>query len=244
MTQTQTKTEYLKRLTTFDTPTICNVIELFSVRPNNTGYLDARITACFPDLPPVVGFAATATFRSDAPPPGANAYGSVPEQIERFAELSGPPIVVFQDLDDPACAATFGEMMCTAYQRFGAVALITSGAGRDLDQVRAIDFPVFTGGTISAHGYCHVVDIHTPVRVGGVTISPDVPLHADRNGITTIPREIFDEVADAATEFVAAEAYLLEVMRDKQVTLAAYREGVDETRRRIAVLAARVSRKR
>ena len=48
--------------------------------------------------------------------------------MERFGELSGPPVVVFQDIDDPPVAATFGEVMCTTYQTFGAVALITSGA--------------------------------------------------------------------------------------------------------------------
>ena len=142
-------------------------------------------------MPPIVGFAATATFRSAAPPPpGTDVYDNIEVQVARFAELSGPPIVVFQDLDDPAVAATFGEIMCTTYQTFGSVGLITSGAGRDLDQVRKIGYPVFTGGTISAHGYCHTPDVHVPVRVGGVMIYPDDLLHADVNGVTTIPKEI------------------------------------------------------
>ena len=49
----------LEKLTTFDTPTICNIIELFDVRPRNTGYMDARIKAAFPEMGPIVGFAAT-----------------------------------------------------------------------------------------------------------------------------------------------------------------------------------------
>ena len=75
--------EVLEKLRTFDTPTICNLIELFEVRPRNTGYMDARIKACFPDMPPMVGFAATATFRSAAPPPSSAGYGGMQEQIER-----------------------------------------------------------------------------------------------------------------------------------------------------------------
>ena len=47
----------LKRLAHFDTPTICNVIELFDVRPRIRGYMDGRIVANFPELPPMVGFA-------------------------------------------------------------------------------------------------------------------------------------------------------------------------------------------
>ncbi len=68
--------------------------------------------------------------------------------------------------------------------------LITSGAGRDLDQVHKIGYPVFTGETISAHGYRHTPDVHVSVRVGGVMVYPDDLLHADVNGATTIPKEI------------------------------------------------------
>ncbi len=107
--------EVLEKLRAYDTPTICNVIELFDVRPRTSGFMDARIRACFPEMPPVVGFAATATFRASAPPLGMDIYGSLDVQVERFAELSGPPIVVFQDLDDPAVAATFGEIMWTIH---------------------------------------------------------------------------------------------------------------------------------
>ena len=45
----------LELLRRFDTPTVCNVIELCDVRPRSAGYLDARIRACFPEMPPAVG---------------------------------------------------------------------------------------------------------------------------------------------------------------------------------------------
>ena len=140
----------LERLARFDTPTISNVIELFGIRPRNTGFMDGRIKAGFPELPPMVGFAATAAFRSGSPPAAGDAYGSVAKQLDRFARLPGPAVVVFQDLDDPPVGATFGEMMCSTYQAFGSTGLITSGGGRDLEQVRAIRYPVFTGSTICA----------------------------------------------------------------------------------------------
>ena len=232
----------LDKLRTFDTPTICNLVELFEVRPRNTGFMDKRIQACFPEMPPIVGFAATATFRSSGPPRVGDAYASTAVQVERFEELSGPPLVVFQDLDDPAVAATFGEVMCTTYQTFGAVGLITSGAGRDLDQVRAIGFPVFTGGTICAHGYCHVLDVQVPVHVGGLVIYPDDLLHGDLNGVTTIPREVAAELADIGDEFVAAEAIILEALRDDDRTLTSFQEASKEARLKIAELRDRVSR--
>ena len=234
--------ELLDRLRAYDTPTICNLIELFDVRPRTAGYMDARIKACFPELPPTVGFAATAAFRSSAPPRAADGYATTATQVERFAELSGPAIVVFQDLDDPPAAATFGEVMCTVYQAFGAVGLITSGAGRDLDQVHAIGFPVFTGGAICAHGYTQILHVHTPVHVGGLVIYPDDLLHADRNGVTTVPREIVAELVEIADAFVAAEVMVLDAMRGGPPSVEQLREAQRESKARIATLGAQVSR--
>jgi 4-hydroxy-4-methyl-2-oxoglutarate aldolase len=131
MTTTPLTTDDLALLRQFDTPTICNVIELFDVRLRTAGYMDGRIRACFPEMPPVVGYASTATIRTAFAPAKGSSYTSLDDQVQAFATLPGPPIVVFQDLDDPAIAATFGEIMCSTYQAFGAVALITSGAARD-----------------------------------------------------------------------------------------------------------------
>jgi regulator of RNase E activity RraA len=212
----------LLALAKFDTPTICNTIELFAVRPRTAGYMDGRVRACFPEMAPAVGYAATATMRCAQPRHEGDVYGSLDEQVARFGELPGPAMVVFQDLDDPPVAATFGEIMCTTYQAFGAAGLVTSGAARDLDQVRRLGFPAFSNGAICSHGYSHIVDLHRPVRVGGLTIHAGDLVHADTNGVTTIPLEISSEVAAAAVEFVAAEAVLLDYLKSAPVDVAGF----------------------
>jgi regulator of RNase E activity RraA len=232
------------KLQNLDTPTVCNLIELFEVRPRNTGFMDGRIRACFPELPPMVGYAATATFRSFAPPRKGDAYASTEVQVERFGELSGPPIVVFQDLDDPPVSATFGEVMCTTYQAFGAVGLVTSGAGRDLEQVRALGFPAFTSGVICAHGYCHVPQVHVPVRVGGIAVYPNDLLHGDLNGVTTIPHEIAADLADIGGDYAAAERILLDALRSGSPSLKQVREAQAAFKATVADLQARVTRRR
>lgn len=234
----------LKKLTQFDTPTICNTIELFEVRPRNSGYMDGRIRACFPEMPPIAGYAATATMRCDQPRREGDVYGSLDEQVSRFAELPGTPIVVFQDLDDPAVAATFGEIMCTTYQSFGAAGLITSGPARDLDQVRRIGFPAFSDGAVCSHGYSHIVDLHRAVRVGGITIHPGDLLHADANGVTTIPIEIAPEIADAAVEFAAAEAIVLDYLKQGKPGVKAFAEARRGMMDAIAALGRRVRARR
>src|SRR5205807_6469102 len=179
----------LKLLRQFDTPTICNVVELFDIRPRTAGYMDKRIGACYPKLPPMVGYASTATFRSAAASASGNVYSGLAEQVASFAELPGPAVVVFQDVDSPVTAATFGEVMCTTYKAFGAAGLVTSGAARDLDQVASLQFPCFADGVICAHGNCHIIQLNVPVHVGGVMVQPGDLLHGDCNGVTTIPNE-------------------------------------------------------
>lgn len=236
------RSDLLAGLQRFDTPTICNCIELFEVRPRDTGYMDARIKSCFPELPPMVGFAATAALRCSGPKPRGEGYASTVTQVERFAELSGPPVVVFQDLDSPPAAATFGEIMCLTYQALGAVGLITSGPGRDLEQVRALRFPVFTDGAICSHGYVTIMHVHEPVHVGGITIYPDDLIHGDCNGVSTIPREIADELLDVADPFVQAEKVILDAMHSPHPTVAMLKAARAESQAQIAALRSRVSR--
>jgi 4-hydroxy-4-methyl-2-oxoglutarate aldolase len=214
----------LEQLRRYDTPTVCNLIELFDVRPRAVGYMDARVRACFPDLPPMAGFAATATFRASGPPRGSDVYSSTEEQVERFEDLSGPPVVVFQDLDDPSVAATFGDVMCTIYRAFGAVGLITNGV-------------------VCSHGYPQILEVQVPVRVGGLLVRPDDLLHGDRNGATSIPREIAAELVDIAEEFVAAEEIVLDALREgSSSSLAGLRQARTESKSRIEELRARASR--
>ncbi len=232
----------LDKLRTFDTPTICNLIEMFEVRPRTTGYLDRRIAARFPELPPLVGFASTVTVRSATRPAKDAGYDWLTEHVRHFEELPSPTVVVQQDLDDPPVAATFGEVMCTTYRAFGAVGLVSSGSGRDLEQVRALDFPVFTDGMVASHGFFHTIDIHVPVQVGGMVISPGDLLHGDLNGVTTIPVEIAAELAAIGDEFVAAEGIILEATRSDDRSPERLDAARTESRKIVARLREQISR--
>ncbi len=236
MTPADLPASVLEQLRKFDTPTVCNVLELFECRPRTAGYMDGRIQACYPALPPMVGFASTATFRAGAPPRGGDTYMGLGNQVEKIAANSLPKVVVFQDLDDPAVAATFGEIMATTYKAFGCVGLITSGAGRDLDQVEPLKFPCFTAGTMCSHGYTQIVELEVPVRVGGVWVTPGDLLHGDRNGVTTIPLELASLVVEGCVGFMAAEAVVLNYLKAGNVTATGYIPARDECKRQMAEL--------
>ena len=242
MTIPQLSDADLKLLRENDSPTVCNVIEVFNHRSQTEGYMDDRISACFPGMPPMVGYATTATFRSSERPRAGDVYAALDAQIESFADFPQPVVVVFQDLDDPAVAATFGEVMASSYKSFGAVGLITSGAARDLDQVRDIGFPCFSNGVIASHGYPHFVDINVPVRVGGVMIHPGDLIHADCNGVTTVPHDIASTVARSCADFVAAEEVVLGYVRGPNPTVPGLGEARKKAAQMIEALSERVQK--
>jgi regulator of RNase E activity RraA len=225
MSQSGLSAAQLAALAKYDSPTVCNAVELWDLRPRSQGYMNRTIEACFPQMPPMVGYALTSTFRSMSPPKSGDVYGSIGAQLDAFSQIPGPPVVVFQDLDEPSASATFGEVMCTTYKRFGAAGLITSGTGRDLAQVEALGFPAFTSGAAAAHGYCHIISINVPVTVGGLTIYAGDLLHGDLNGVTTIPTSIASEVPAVCEEIARAEAIILDYLRQSDVTVKGFNEA-------------------
>ena len=206
--------------------------------------MDSRIRALYPKAAPIVGYATTATFRSAHRAPEGDAYAGIPDQVARFtAEVPAPRIVVFQDLDDPPHGATFGEVMCTTYKTFGCAGLVTSGHARDIDQVAALEFPCFAAGVSPSHGYCRIVDLHVPVTVGGAIVKPGDLLHADVNGVTTIPFDIGREVAVGCQLLVDAEEVVLSYCRGGAADgVDGFRAAQQEQLRRFAEIAQEAKR--
>jgi 4-hydroxy-4-methyl-2-oxoglutarate aldolase len=51
------------------------------------------------------------------------------------------------------------------------------------------------------------------VRVGGLMVNQGDLLHGDSNGVTSIPLDIAESVADVASEFVRAEAIVMDYVK-------------------------------
>jgi 4-hydroxy-4-methyl-2-oxoglutarate aldolase len=226
----------LAKLQKVDSPTIANVIELFDFRSYVAGYSNLSLKAIYPKLPPAVGYAVTATFRAAYPAESGDSYGGMPELIAQAMATPAPRIVVFQDLDDPPCAATYGEIMVTTFQTFGFSGLITSGAARDIEQVDRLQFPCWASSVIVSHGHCRFPDVNVAVTVGGLQVKPGDLLHADANGIVNIPHQIAAAVAELCEPYIQAEEIILQYLRGSQPTVAGYREAVLKAKQRMAEL--------
>ena len=226
----------LDLLKTFDAPTVCNVVDLFEIRPKNVGYTDGTINCCFPDLPPMVGYACTMRFRSRHVPAASETAVSVEEQLNAIVELGGPAVAVIQDLDTPPAAACFGDMRCKMLQTFGSTGLVTSGLGRDLHAIEPLKFPIFVNSVACSHGYDFMESIGLPVQVGGCNVAPGELLFGDRNGILTIPNDIASQVPSACVEYAKAEKILLDYLDGDSPTPKGTQQAILECKAQVARL--------
>jgi 4-hydroxy-4-methyl-2-oxoglutarate aldolase len=211
--------EAFETMRKYDSATIANVIELFRIRPNTAGYFRGHIRAIYPDLPPVVGYATTATFRSAFPPEGPDRF---PDHLRAMQAFPGPRIAVIQDLDEPTMGATLGEIMSRSYRRFGCAAIVTSGGARDILAVRDLKFPIFASSIIVGHGYPRIEDVHVPVCLEGVAVRPGDIIHADANGALVIPNAIAEQVAETCEAYMAVEKKIIDYLERPDATIEGY----------------------
>ena len=160
--------EELDALRRLDSCTVSNAIETFQVRLRNAGFADARVRCIFEDLPPMVGYAATARLRSGEPPI-AGSYHDRTDWWNSILEVPAPRIAVLEDLDEsPGVGAFLGDMHSAILMALGCVGYVTNGAVRDLGRVRDLGLPLFAGNVAVSHAYAHIFDFGSKVTVGGV----------------------------------------------------------------------------
>jgi 4-hydroxy-4-methyl-2-oxoglutarate aldolase len=178
-----------------ETCVVSNAIETFDVRLRNTGFADARIRCMFEDLPPLVGYAATARLRAVDPPMSGRIYHDRTDWWNSILESPHPRIVVLEDLDDPPGVGAFlGDMHAAILRGLGCVGYVTNGAVRELPRVRELGFQLFAGNIAVSHAYAHIFDLGHVLKIGGLEVKPGDLLHGDRHGILTIPSEIAAEI--------------------------------------------------
>lgn len=210
-----TQLDALKRIST---PTVSNAIELFDVRPRNSGYLGAEVRCLFPRLGRMVGYACTAVISADLPP-GSRRFPRS-DYWESTTAVPPPRIAVIQDVDNPPGTGSFwGEVNSNIHRALGFVGAVTNGSVRDLEEMEALGFAAFAQVVSVSHAYVHLTDFGGAVRVGGTVVHPGDLLHGDMHGVVTIPRDIAPAIADAAVQVEAAERELIAYCRSPEFTL-------------------------
>jgi len=215
-----------EKLLSVDSPTISNAIERFKVRPRREGFMGPQMVCRFPDLGRVVGFATTCTiveYDEQFPPDPAERL----KWLESIALSPKPTVCVVKDTcHRKGWYSHWGEIVGTQVQVLGASAIITDGAVRDLEALHAMGMKVWSEHVVVSHGHIDVGLANLPVEVAGLVVHPGDLLHADCNGVVSIPPEVLEDLPKAIDAVLESESVTLKHLREKGYDLEAHRRQI------------------
>src|SRR5256714_1284532 len=201
--------EQMEFLRSIDTPTVCNLMEIVAPERRGHGYTVRHLHCAFPELPPIVGFAKTVTFKAkDAVPLGQAGYMQKRlDYLDYVAAAPQPAIMIMHDLDGEHAGfgAFWGEVQSNVHKALGALGVVTDGSIRDIPMI-APGFQMLAAAIVPSHAYVHAVDFGIDVEVAGMAVRSGDLIHADRHGAIVGPIETIEAMQAAAEKLAAPEA--------------------------------------
>ena len=202
----------IAELQAFDTPTVCNALEIVAPERRGYGFTTSPLVCTRPELPPMVGIARTATIRAAHPSDrkGTEARALNDSYFAYVDEGPKPSIMVIQDLDDHqrGYGSWWGEVNSNVHKGLGALGVITDGSVRDIPDI-ADGFQMMADRVGPSHAFVHVVGFGEPITVAGMRVTSGDLIHADMHGAVVIPWHVADQIKAAVDEIVAGESVII-----------------------------------
>ena len=220
----------LEALCQWDTPTICNALEVVVPQRRGHGFTIRPLVAADPKLPPICGLARTGTIRAAIPAARSkeDARSMRIDWYEYVARAALPTVVVIQDLDDtPGTGAFWGEVQSNVHKALNCLGGVTNGSIRDLDML-APGFQLLAGAVNPSHAYVHTVAFGQEVTVHGMHVAHEDVVHADRHGAVVIPHDAVRKIPAAIELLVRREKVILDMCRDPGFSVAKLREALQK----------------
>jgi len=221
MSDNRLTTAELAALAEFDTPTICNALEVVAPERRTIGFTTETMVCPFPDRKPMVGYARTGMVRAMEKPnldKAALRKGRL-DYYRYMADGDLPKIVVLQDLDSKkGFGCYWGEVNTAIHLGLGCAGLVTDGGVRDLDAV-APGFDILCGKITPSHAWVHPVSFGGQVEIFGMVVGSDDLVHADRHGAVVIPHAVARDVVAAAELCGRREEPILAAARSAEFSI-------------------------
>jgi regulator of RNase E activity RraA len=198
-------------LSQWDTPTICNGLEVLVPERRALGFTVRQMVTADRTLKPIVGLARTGLIRARERPlreiPPREAW------YEYVAAGALPTVAVLQDIDDlPGFGSFWGEVQSTVHLHLGVLGCVTNGSFRDLDML-APGFQIIGGCVVPSHAHVHLVDMNCEVDVLGMKAAHDDVIHADFHGAVVIPAACVTRLPAAIDLVSRREKVILDLAR-------------------------------
>ena len=206
----------LEALKQWDTPTICNGLELIVPERRAVGFTVEQMVAVDRKFPPIVGLARTGLVRAKEQP-----RAPIPAREAWYDYVSAddlPTIAVIQDIDDrPGFGAFWGEVQTTIHKALGVLGCVTNGSFRDLDML-APGFQIIGGRIGPSHAHIHMVQMNCDVNIFGMLARHDDVIHADFHGAVVIPADAVKKLPAAIDLCTRREKVILDMAKSPGFT--------------------------
>ena len=159
----------------------------------------------------VVGRALPVRLEPKANDPAAYRFGGgVGKPLEQVLQTMQDGDVVVMDLGGSNRAAAWGGLASRIAQRRGVRGTIMWGACRDVDEIRAIGYPVWSVAVCPRRSRNEFTfgAINEAISIAGVTVAPRDYVVADESGVVCVPQARVAEVLPLCTRIGDQEAAL------------------------------------
>lgn len=220
--------EDLDILKKWDTPTICNGLELIVPERRAVGFTVEPMLAADRKLPPIVGLARTGLVRARE-----ESRGPIPPREDWYDYVAAkgfPTIAVIQDIDDrPGFGAFWGEVQTTVHKALGVLGCVTNGSFRDLDML-APGFQIIGGRIGPSHAHIHMVQMNCDTNIFGMLVRHDDVVHADFHGAVVIPAEAVKKLPAAIDLVSRREKVILDLAKSPGFTSETMRDALRKSK--------------
>lgn len=131
---------------------------------------------------------------------------------------AGDALVV--DVGDFRELGYWGEVLTTAAEARGLAGLVIDGGVRDIAEIQAHGFPVFSSMiALRGAGKSRSGSVGAPIHCGGVLIEPGDWIVADADGVVVVPEVTLADVINAGRVRASKEAALFQALWEGRTTL-------------------------
>jgi regulator of RNase E activity RraA len=159
----------------------------------------------------IAGYALPVKLAPKSNDPAAYRFGGgVGKPLEQILTTMRDGDVVIVDIAGSDRASVWGGLASRIAQRRGVRGTVLWGSCRDVEEIRAIGYPVWSVGTSPRRSRNEFTfgSINVTIVIRGVTIAPRDYVIADESGVVVVPAARIDEVLALADRIAVQEAKL------------------------------------